>query len=112
VDAGDRLWLEQATRIIETLPPEERPDWHAISQRMGVGYEAFRKRFALLSGTPPARFRTRRQIERACELIGRGGMPIREVAERVGFSNEFHFSRRFKEMTGYSPTEFRRKMPG
>ncbi len=31
----------------------------------------------------------------------------KEVAEALGFSDAFHFSRRFKQMTGTAPRAFR-----
>jgi transcriptional regulator GlxA family with amidase domain len=33
---------------------------------------------------------------------------IREIAERFGFENQFHFSRVFKKCTGLSPSTYRK----
>ena len=34
----------------------------------------------------------------------------KEIAEHLGFSDEYHFSKRFKQVTGLPPSEFRRRM--
>ncbi len=61
-------------------------------------------------GTPPARWRAARIIERACELMLRGGLVDKQIADRLGFSDEFHFSRKFKQVIGQSPRQFRRSL--
>jgi AraC-like DNA-binding protein len=34
-------------------------------------------------------------------------VPIKEIAERTGFADEFHFSKRFRQIVGQSPGRFR-----
>jgi AraC-like DNA-binding protein len=74
--------------------------------------ETFRKKFARLAGTPPWRYRMTQVIERACRLVHEGRLTNKEIAERLGFNDEFHFSRRFKQITGRSPREFRKLLMG
>ena len=56
---------------------------------------------------PSARHRSIRAIDRACELMQAGGLTDRQIVERLGFYDEFYFSRRFKQVTGRSPSHFR-----
>ena len=35
----------------------------------------------------------------------------KEIAYRLGFCDEFHFSHRFKQIMGKSPQRFRRSIP-
>jgi AraC-like DNA-binding protein len=35
----------------------------------------------------------------------------KEIAERLDFCDEFHFSRTFKSVVGLTPAQFRSKMP-
>ena len=37
---------------------------------------------------------------------------IKEIAEDLGYANQFYFARDFKKRTGMSPSEFRRKNHG
>jgi two-component system response regulator YesN len=47
------------------------------------------------------------RVEEAKKLLGETNLRIYEVAERVGFSNPYYFSKVFKEFTGMSCKEFR-----
>jgi len=44
-------------------------------------------------------------------MLQQPGSTTRTIAASLGFSDEFHFSRRFKQITGISPREFRRLLP-
>jgi AraC-like DNA-binding protein len=108
---ADRTWLARAQAAIDDVPADGELNYEAVSRRLGVSYATFRKRFAKLAGSPPAKYRAARVAEQACALLHRSDLPLRAVAERCGFCDEFHFSRRFKQLVGVSPTEFRRRLP-
>jgi AraC-like DNA-binding protein len=107
----DRTWLARAQAAIDEVPPDRDVDWGRVARRVGAPYATFRKRFAKLAGTAPAKYRARRVADHACALLHRSDVPLRVVAERCGFCDEFHFSRRFKQLVGVSPSEFRRRLP-
>jgi AraC-like DNA-binding protein len=107
----EREWLSQAQRLLDQAEPASEIDWKQLSSRCGMSYEGFRKRFTHLAGASPGRYHMTRLIARACPLL-RGGHTNRAVAEALGFCDEYHFSRRFKQIMGLSPTEFRRRLPG
>ncbi len=59
-------------------------------------------------GQSPADYLTKLRLNKAKELLlGSPGMLVREVAERVGFKNQYHFSRVFKKNEGLWPTDFK-----
>jgi len=80
-----------------------------LARKLGLSYETFRKEFTRQTGCPPARYRTRRLIEQAGALMTERHLSNKELAETLGFCDEFHFSRRFREVTGQSPREYRRQ---
>lgn len=47
------------------------------------------------------------RVERAVELLERGGLGMDEIAWRLGFSDAVAFSRAFKQWTGLAPAHFR-----
>lgn len=102
----DRRWAARACSLLEARLTE-KPDWEGLAQAFGLTVEGFRKRFARLVGQPAARYRMGRLIDRACELICEGRHSDSQIAEMLGFCDEFYFSRRFKEITGKSPRAFR-----
>ncbi|MNY69092.1 Arabinose operon regulatory protein [compost metagenome] len=49
------------------------------------------------------------RIQRAKMLISQNiEMPLREIAELTGFGDQRYFSKVFKGLTGFSPSEFRK----
>lgn len=51
---------------------------------------------------------TERRMERARELLIHTDLSVDQVGHRAGFPALSHFSRRFKQLTGMSPGQFRR----
>lgn len=102
----DQLWLARATALLasDLGNPDSLPD---VAATLGLSYDGFRKRFRRLAGVTPARYRSQRRLDRACELIIAGDHTDREIAARLGFASESHFSHRFRQLIGSSPSEFR-----
>jgi AraC-like DNA-binding protein len=106
-DPPSLRWLEPAMRrLVET--PETAPK--AIARSLGLSYETFRKKFTRHTGQSPARYRLHRLIERARALITERNLSNKQIAETLGFYDEFHFSRRFHQVTGRSTRDFRRSL--
>jgi two-component system, response regulator YesN len=59
-------------------------------------------------GLSPTDYLTRLRLDKAKELmLSQPSLLVREVAERVGFKNQYHFSRVFKKIEGVWPTDFK-----
>lgn len=64
--------------------------------------------FRRAMGVSPSEYLTALRVEQAKQIMKREpGMMIKEVAERVGFKNQYHFSKTFKKYTGLWPTGYR-----
>jgi AraC-like DNA-binding protein len=48
-------------------------------------------------------------VERACELLVSANLTVTEICHLVGFTSLGTFSARFAELTGMSPTAYRRQ---
>jgi len=103
----DLRWASQACAQLDASLASS-PDWAAIARRLGTTPENFRKRFTRLVGNPPARYRMGRLVDRACELMQERRLTDKQIADSLGFCDEYYFSRRFKQITGQSPRAFRR----
>lgn len=68
----------------------------------------FVKYFKRITGKPPMEFMLNSRIARAKVLLQNGDAQVKDIALSVGFNNPDHFSRIFKQRTGYSPTQYRR----
>jgi AraC-like DNA-binding protein/quercetin dioxygenase-like cupin family protein len=56
----------------------------------------------------PYQFLLQLKMRAAAEWLQQPGSLVKQVAERTGFSDPFHFSRVFKNVLGLSPESFRR----
>ncbi len=63
----------------------------------------FRERY----GQTPYEFRMEKKMEQARILLRHSPLSIKEIAERLGFSSQYHLSGYFKSRTGVSPRRFR-----
>ena len=103
-------WIAEACRCLrEQLDRESRPE--DVAAALQIPYETFRKHFQQHVGVSPGRYRTIRRIDAACALLQDARLTTQAIAAQLGFSDEFHFSRRFKQITGTTPREFRRRLP-
>ena len=53
---------------------------------------------------------SRMKMDAARRLIREGQLNITEISSRLGFSSVHYFSRRFKKLTGMTPTEYARSV--
>ncbi len=65
---------------------------------------AFRKSF----GVSPMRYLLRCRVNRAKELLQHSELSLTEIALELGFSSLQHFSSRFREVCGQSPSQYRK----
>ena len=68
--------------------------------------------FKAAFGETPAQMCRRRRIETAQKMLGMPRLPVCKIAAAVGFDNESAFSRSFRNVTGHSPTAYRRSVTG
>jgi transcriptional regulator GlxA family with amidase domain len=74
---------------------------------LGLSYDQLRRRFTTELGQPPAAYRRQRRVEQTAAMLRTTNLGLREIAETLGFADEFHLSRRFKQHYGVSPREYR-----
>ena len=72
-----------------------------------LGVSRYREKFKRTTGVSPLEYITELRIAKACDLLGRGGMSIAEVAESVGYSDRHYFQRTFKRITGTTPGAYK-----
>lgn len=102
----DEEWLTRARALLAA--DIEQPLYvDNVARKLNISPETFRKKFVRLARVSPYRYRLTRVIDHACRLVHEGRLTNKEIAAQLGFSDEFHFSRRFKQVIGRSPAQFR-----
>lgn len=67
------------------------------------------KLFAQATGVSIPAYITSRRVEKAKDLLRNSSLPVSKIAIEVGYSNFSYFSKTFKDMTGYTPNEYRNR---
>ncbi|PWW41101.1 MULTISPECIES: helix-turn-helix domain-containing protein [Paenibacillus] len=89
----------------------EKITTEGLSEIAGVSRSHYSILFKQLTGFSPNEYLSRLRVHRAKELLIGGSASLREIALKVGYKDEFYFSRRFKQQTGESPSSFTRRRP-
>lgn len=94
-------WLERS--LGEAL------DIACMAKQAGMGSRAFLNWFKGETGTTPMAYFKSRRVRDACRRLRFTTASIERIAEETGFSNRYHFSRVFRELTGRTPADYRRR---
>lgn len=81
----------------------------ALAQECGVSGSTFRRSFRSRTGSSPYRYYMALKVNTAKRELAHSPRPIKAIAEDLGFTDQYHFSRVFKEYTGIAPSEWRRR---
>jgi AraC-like DNA-binding protein len=101
-------WLAEAKAMLD-VDLEIKIAPKTVARNLDMSYETFRKGFQKQFGVSPGLYRTQRRISVARRLLKLTTMTQQQIAEHLGFSDEFHFSKRFKQIEGVTPREYRRQ---
>ena len=78
-----------------------------LAKAHGVSRGSFTAAFLRSMGMSPKEHLKRRINQSAIELLINSDMRIKEIAEKLRFSDEFYFSRFFGKINGVSPAKYR-----
>lgn len=84
---------------------EQKITLQELADTVGLSQYHLLRQFKRQTGVPPHVFRTQRRVEHARILI-RQGMPLAEVAQATGFTDQAHFTNTFKLYTGATPGQY------
>ncbi|MBT9467131.1 AraC family transcriptional regulator [Hydrogenophaga sp.] len=81
----------------------------ALANELGMSESRFSRFFRRATGNTFTDFVNRVRISRACQLLMDTDQQITHICYEVGFNNVANFNRRFLEIKGMTPSEFRRQ---
>jgi len=99
----------QIMRAADRLAADLRAslDLHTLACELGWSYDMFRRRFKSELGVPPGAYRNAARLQAAAALVRHTDLTLRRIARILGYSDEFHLSRRFSGHFGASPDRYR-----
>jgi AraC-like DNA-binding protein len=105
------LQNESVKKAIELLHAEINRDWtlEDLAKSVGLSRAGLAQKFKKSLGDTPLHYLTLIRIQKAQALLSTTDDNIEKVAEAVGYSDAFSFSKVFKRITGVPPRDFRAK---
>jgi len=79
-----------------------------LAEVAGMSSFYFCRTFKQTIGTTPHQFVLGRRMELAKHLLRHERMPLMEVAQKVGFTDQSQFTRVFRKIVGTTPSQFRK----
>ncbi|MFC4778881.1 helix-turn-helix domain-containing protein [Paenibacillus sp. GCM10023252] len=80
-----------------------------VAGRSGWTHEHFSRMFSRVYGMPPRAALLDRRIRRAEQLLLSEQWTVKRIAREVGFGDEHHFSKMFKQLRGMTATSYRQR---
>lgn len=99
-------WLDLA---LERLAKADGAfDYEALADACGMSLGTLRRRFRKATGSALHKYALQCRIGTACSLLGDGDLPVKSIAEKLGYSDVYFFSRQFRQAMGVPPATYRR----
>jgi AraC-like DNA-binding protein len=113
VRPGDFQADAEVARMVPTLRFMQSefprtPTLDEIAAKAHLSPFHFHRRFTELLGQTPKHFLLACQIARAKKMLMERKVGLAEIASECGFAHQSHFTSRFKQATGLTPTKWRR----
>ena len=105
-DSGNEF-LHRLTDIALEVITEGNVDYELIASRMCISRAHLNRKVKALAGCTTTDFILAIRISKAKELLRGTSLPVWEVAQRCGFSDNAYFSTMFKKTVGCTPVQFR-----
>ncbi|ATJ82114.1 helix-turn-helix domain-containing protein [Halomonas beimenensis] len=101
--------LEGALALIDERL-DQTPRVEELAERCALSRNRFGELFKATLGQTPKQYLDQQRLRRAMSLLVHSDRSIAEIADGLGFCDPFHFSKRFKALTGESPSDYRRQI--
>lgn len=107
----DPALLRRLLRAKDAMDSASHEEWPVarLARVSGVSQAHFARSFRDAFGAPPHRYLLTRRIERAKALLRDTDLPVTDIAFQTGWNSLGTFGRIFRDVTGESPSELRRR---
>ncbi len=78
----------------------------SIADKFYFTQSYFTRLFKETTGVTPIQYIIKIRMTKACELLSHKSFTIAQIAETVGFKNQFYFSKEFKKYYGVTPSQY------
>lgn len=105
-EATTRPWLNRLLPILEgSSEVDVTLAEFAISE--GMSLTTVRRKFKSAMGVSVHHYAIQTRVRRARKMLAETDIPLKAIAEELGYENVFFFSRQFRQHAGISPGKYR-----
>lgn len=79
-----------------------------LTSNIGIEYSQMSKLFSEIEGNTIEHYIIKQRIERAKELLIYNELTLSQISYELNYSSPQHLSRQFKQLTGFTPTAFKK----
>ena len=108
VDRQAAQKIEQAQRFL-AQHCRENVDAEALARRFGLSLSRFRALFKQQIGVAPRQYQLDVRMDLARHWLTESSHSVTEIAEMLGFSSVYYFSRLFRKKVGCPPSAYRKR---
>jgi AraC family transcriptional regulator len=83
------------------------PTTAELARQFNTSRRSLLRLFKATTGTSPSRYIEEMKIDSAKTLLATSKMSMKQIAHEAGYSTASHFSARFHQLTGLTPSAFR-----
>lgn len=77
-----------------------------VADSVGLNPNYLSNIFTEVEGISPKKYLTRLRMQKACDMLRSGQSKVKDIAKKVGYDNQLHFSAEFKKAVAVSPTTY------
>lgn len=86
---------------------DERVSLGQLADLTGLSATHFATRYRELTGVSPIQHFLHLKVEQACQMLDTTDLSFTQISSKLGYDDNYYFSRLFKKVMGLSPTDYR-----
>lgn len=102
----DRQFLTRLNEHISQHLTDTNLNVESVAEKMNMSASTFYRKVKAVTSLSPLDYIRLCRLKRGAELLAEGGLRVKEVADRLGFSSSTHFATSFMRQFGMTPSDF------
>ncbi|MBP5773324.1 MAG: helix-turn-helix domain-containing protein [Eubacterium sp.] len=111
-DADEHMTIKKMNDAVEYIKANYNKDLNmaVVSNHISMNYSLFSYTFKRYVGTNFVNYLKNIRIGEAKKLLVETDMKVHEISKAVGYEHEKHFMKTFKNITGLTPSQYRKNL--